>query len=205
MYKVYINNKPVIFTDDPSHIETEPGVRLLNSPGKETIREAVDSFFNDAGLQKLIIAGKSTEKLFSRFASLFVLTEAAGGLVYNTSGQYLFIFRRGFWDLPKGKAKTGEGIMNTAYREVEEETGISNLSVTRSLGCTYHTYQEAEVMILKRTYWFEMKSKITRTPVPQKSEDITQARWLEKSEIRDVVLKNTYRTIKDLMEEYLGV
>jgi 8-oxo-dGTP pyrophosphatase MutT (NUDIX family) len=205
MYKVYINNKPVIFTDDLNFHEMEPGIQILNSPGKETLREAVDSFFNETGLQKLIIAGKSTEKLFSRFSSLFILTEAAGGLVYNTSGQYLFIFRRGFWDLPKGKVETGESVMNTAYREVEEETGISNLSVTRSLGCTYHAYKEAEVQILKQTYWFEMKSKITRTPIPQKSEDITHANWLEKSEIRDVVMGNTYTTIKDLLEGYLGV
>ena len=39
---------------------------------------------------------------------------AAGGLVQNNEGAFLLIFRRGFWDLPKGKLDVGESIPDCA-------------------------------------------------------------------------------------------
>ena len=54
---------------------------------------------------------------------------AAGGLVTNAQGEILWIFRRGFWDLPKGKLDDGETIQSCAIREVEEETGIQNIKL----------------------------------------------------------------------------
>jgi len=35
---------------------------------------------------------------------------AAGGLVTNENNELLMIFRRGKWDLPKGKADEGETV-----------------------------------------------------------------------------------------------
>ena len=43
------------------------------------------------------------------------------------------IFRRGKWDLPKGKLDEGETIENCAKREVEEETGLHNLEIIRAI------------------------------------------------------------------------
>ncbi|MFM8758223.1 MAG: NUDIX domain-containing protein, partial [Methylophilaceae bacterium] len=43
---------------------------------------------------------------------------AAGGLVENELGQVLMIFRRGKWDLPKGKLDPNESIDECALREV---------------------------------------------------------------------------------------
>ena len=49
---------------------------------------------------------------------------AAGGLVFNDKNELLMIFRRGKWDLPKGKLDEGEDIEDCAVREVKEETGL---------------------------------------------------------------------------------
>ena len=54
---------------------------------------------------------------------------AAGGLVTNKHNELLMIFRRAKWDLPKGKLDEGESIEACAVREVEEETGIKNISL----------------------------------------------------------------------------
>ena len=54
---------------------------------------------------------------------------AAGGLVTNPHHEILWIFRRGFWDLPKGKLEEGETIQTCALREVQEETGIHKLQL----------------------------------------------------------------------------
>ena len=37
-----------------------------------------------------------------------LLILAAGGLVLNEKGEVLFMFRKGKWDLPKGKLDPGE-------------------------------------------------------------------------------------------------
>jgi 8-oxo-dGTP pyrophosphatase MutT (NUDIX family) len=44
---------------------------------------------------------------------------AAGGLVLNEDKEILMIFRRGFWDLPKGKLDPDETIEHCALREVQ--------------------------------------------------------------------------------------
>src|SRR4051812_48020306 len=59
----------------------------------------------------------------------FTIIRAAGGLVVNDGGEMLFIFRRGKWDLPKGKLEEGEDLEECAVREVEEETGLKNVKL----------------------------------------------------------------------------
>ena len=44
----------------------------------------------------------------------------------------LMIFRRGKWDLPKGKLDKGETFERCAVREIEEETGFRNLKLLAS-------------------------------------------------------------------------
>ena len=202
MVKVFINNKTVVFTEELNAYRPENGNQILFSPDKETLKEVISSFSKNPDLNNLIICDKNTEKIFKRFSSLFLLIEAAGGLVHNDEGEYLFIFRRGCWDRPKGKVEVGETIVNAAIREIEEETGISNLSVLQSLGHTFHIYEEAGVSILKKTYWFEILCRITRTPVPQKCEEIEHAIWINKPDIADIVLNNTYPSIKEMLDQY---
>ena len=43
------------------------------------------------------------------------------------------IFRRNKWDLPKGKLDKGETIEQCALREVEEETGLRNITLHKHL------------------------------------------------------------------------
>src|SRR5215469_11706824 len=64
---------------------------------------------------------------------------AAGGLVFNDKNELLMIFRRGKWDLPKGKLDEGESIEACAVREVQEETGL-NVELQSFIGLTYHEY-----------------------------------------------------------------
>ena len=52
-----------------------------------------------------------------------ILIQAAGGLVVNEKGEVLFMFRRGKWDLPKGKLDPGETLEACALREVEGRNG----------------------------------------------------------------------------------
>ncbi|HYH57216.1 MAG TPA: NUDIX domain-containing protein, partial [Anseongella sp.] len=64
-------------------------------------------------------------KVMDRLLKDVTYIEAGGGLVINEKGQYLFIFRNGKWDLPKGKLEKGEGADAGSIREVEEECNIT--------------------------------------------------------------------------------
>ena len=87
------------------------------------------------------------------------------------------IFRRDYWDLPKGKIDPGESKEEAAVREVEEETGLKNIALGPLLTETYHTYRTKKGnRILKRTYWFRMDAP-NQELIPQTEEDIEQAIW----------------------------
>lgn len=128
---------------------------------------------------------------------------AAGGLVQNPEGQFLFIFRRGKWDLPKGKVDKEEKIEDAAMREVEEECGIKGLEIIRPISKTYHNYYAGGKKILKETHWFLMKTNWNGELIPQTDEDITKAIWVEKKEIV-TLMENTYDTIKKVVGEFIS-
>ena len=87
-----------------------------------------------------------------------IFIQAGGGLVENEQREVLFIFRRGKWDLPKGKLDRGETLEQCAIREVEEETGVGQLQLIRFLLITEHEYVERGKKILKETHWWLMKT-----------------------------------------------
>ena len=128
---------------------------------------------------------------------------AAGGLVTNPHHEILWIFRRGFWDLPKGKLEEGETIQTCALREVQEETGIHSLQLHELLKFTNHTYFDTYLNeeVIKRTYWFHMTISNVQKGDPQVLEDIEKLEWhtLENSKN---CLANTYATIREVIEAY---
>jgi len=123
--------------------------------------------------------------------------------VYNSEHKILFIKRNGYWDLPKGKTEKGESIEETSVREVEEETGVKNIEITRFLMKTYHVFKSRGKYKLKLTYWFEMKTDFEGTLYPQEEENITKVKW-KSTEKTIKALENTYGTISQLFSrEYL--
>ncbi|MDB5136804.1 MAG: hypothetical protein JWP37_3407 [Mucilaginibacter sp.] len=126
------------------------------------------------------------------------LIEAAGGMVENTKGEYLFIYRNDKWDLPKGKLEKGEKKREGAVREVEEECGITVSDIGERICKTYHTYTVKGEVILKRTYWYQMDYKGAEKLKPQKEEGITDVRWFRKRHI-DTIIKNTFPSIMDVL------
>ena len=88
----------------------------------------------------------------------------------------------------------GETPEQAAIREVEEECGIHGLELGEKLPNTYHVYTQKETLILKTTYWFEMKYKGTEVLVPQKEEAIEKAVWVNPSNFSEQ-LANTYKSL----------
>jgi 8-oxo-dGTP pyrophosphatase MutT (NUDIX family) len=129
---------------------------------------------------------------------------AAGGIVINPNKEILWIFRRGFWDLPKGKLDPNESIEACAIREVMEETGISNLVLGDLILTTNHQYHDTylNTEVEKTTYWYQMTTDTIQEGVPQTEEDIEAIAWVKKADIAPYLAK-TYENINQVMEVFL--
>ncbi len=143
------------------------------------------------------------EEDFKIWSKNFKLIGAAGGMVWNNEDALLMIFRRGYWDLPKGKIEKGETNEEAALRELEEETGIKNIELQNFISSTYHIYFEKK-WILKETFWFRMRSNYQTKLIPQTEEDIEQACWVPFNEIASK-LKLTYSSIAEILKNTLKI
>lgn len=104
---------------------------------------------------------------------------AAGGYVacpLDDAVALLLIFRRGVWDLPKGKLDDEETVEACALREVREEVGIDVLHAVRPLGTTRHGYVRGDRYDVKTTHWFLMRTP-ERSFDPERREGIERVVW----------------------------
>jgi len=193
MLKIFVGDKPILLT---SVVEKETNFKnyLLNTVNiGKVIKE-----LNTTKLQSVRLIGKNEKKLLSKFLKLLPNVVAGGGKVYNDDGDVLFIFRNGKWDLPKGKTEKEETIEETAIREVEEETKVKGLKITKPLETTYHIFKRNGKHQIKVTYWYEMTTSYSGKLKPQKNEGITDVQWLNEKQIAKA-MKNSYANIKALV------
>ena len=195
MYKVFVNQKPLFLTNT---IEKETDFQLFLLESIDIEQLIVKMFKNK--IQKASLYYPDEKVILKKLKEKIPVAKAGGGLVYNKRGEVLFIFRNGKWDLPKGGIEKNEDIEHTAIREVEEETGVSELKIVKKLQKTYHVFRRNGKFKLKITHWFEMTSSYEGTLTPQEKEGIEKAVWLKPEEI-PVALKNSYENIKLLFEE----
>ena len=203
MHSVYINNKLLRFIHIYDRKDLDSAGSYPVFSGQEKSMDEIISLMEDSNGPPVVFhASENPDSSWNLFLSHCTLVEAAGGLVQNNKGEFLFIYRLNKWDLPKGKMEYDESPQETAIREVEEECGIKNLSIIRKLPLTFHTYILNQKRKLKKTHWFLMHTDYSEKLVPQLEEDIREARWMNEEEIRTVVLTNTYSSISGLLREF---
>lgn len=197
-YKVFFNDCLLMIADTR---DCPPGIchEIVQKLNGDSIGQLV-SEFESSGITSYCICHRNPEALFELFAKSFKTIYAAGGIVRDPSGRFLFIKRFNKWDLPKGKAEKGESPAENALREVEEECRIKDLSIRAALPDTYHTYWLNKKRILKKTSWFAMDYHGSEEPQPQIEEGITDTIWLPPS-LFDTVLRSTYRSLATLIND----
>ncbi len=130
---------------------------------------------------------------------------AAGGIVQNDFDEILLIFRRGVWDMPKGKLDEGETIEQCAVREVEEETGLRNIELGKFVQTTYHEYADKWIKkeVIKETHWYAMRMHGNQTLVPQTEEDIEEILWVKREDIINY-MNNMHKNIIEVLQNFLS-
>ncbi len=179
--KIFFDNKPLFLCDNVDGI-IEPFVHHDDAIFIDELdSHTVKSMIHEMQLEKVhagVFFHPDLEELKKAFWKKFTIIKAAGGLVLNEDNKMLMIFRRGKWDLPKGKLDKGETLEQCAVREVEEETGLTKVKLLSPLLTTYHTYHEGTKFVLKESYWYNMKVSGMQNLQPQAEEDILETRWV---------------------------
>ena len=200
IYKVFFNDRTLFV------LESETDANLINcnlkciNPNSQQAKAFVESFRHNTLQQTAVIVTDSTAtEIIQWLKDNYKYICAAGGLVENNNGEYLFIHRLGCWDLPKGKVEKNEHIATAAVREVQEECSIEDPKIQFQICSTFHTYELKNQLVLKETVWYKMYYEGDEIPQPQTEENIAIALWRDKSDIEDI-MANTYPSIKEVIE-----
>ncbi len=203
MYKIYINEQALILcsSDKLKDISKSNSHIVSKYFGKKKyLLNYIDMLEKGSSFSNVIIHSEDLEQLKIDFKSLYIRSKAGGGVVVNEKNQILFIHRRGFWDLPKGKIEKNETIKECAKREVIEETGVKKVKVISRLAVTRHQYKRKGIRYLKFVRWYIMEAK-EQELVPQIEEDIERASWMTLSKFYSKPRK-VYKNIIDVLDAF---
>ena len=207
MIKIYFYNKPLFITNQITkeleeylHHEDTVFIDEFNIHSVKAMLHEMEAQQIHAG----VFLHDDVEAVLKSFKKKLVLIKAAGGLVHTEEDELLLIFRRGKWDLPKGKLDNNEDMKACAVREIREETGLAEVEIEKDLLITYHTYHQEGKHILKESHWFLGKAKKQLNLIPEIEEDIEKCEWVPASQLAPY-LENTHASILDVVKEGLKI
>ncbi|MFY0254281.1 NUDIX hydrolase [Chitinophaga sp. 30R24] len=196
---IYLNERPLLLatqlTDIPPHMAD---AKVYLNPDNSKIENVLNKL-EDGKKEAAVFIAPDAKQLLKKVCLHFTVLVAAGGLITNPAGEVLMMFRRGKWDLPKGKQDPGEDLETCALREVAEETGLHNVSLEGKLVETYHYYPMKNKKVLKHTYWYRMQFTGTELTVPQIEEDIQDIEWIKPENV-EKYLKFSYENIREVFK-----
>jgi len=193
MYKVFIYDKPVLI-----HKNEQKNTSYEQLESAQDVPKII-SLLESNEVEGVEVITNNPLKEWGCFKSYFKFIVAAGGTVFNSKNELLFIYRLGKWDLPKGKLEKGEDIPTCAIREVEEECNVFGLQIEKELPSSYHCYKTRKgKWALKRTYWYKMNTNYDGELVPQTEEGIEAVQWIGVSGL-EKVKSNTYNSIMNVV------
>ncbi len=202
--KIYFGDKPLFLCDNVDetlqpyvHHDDAVFIDELNSHTVKSMIHEMEQPEIHAGVFYHPDLAELKKALYKKFT----IVVAAGGIVLNEKKKILMIFRRGKWDLPKGKLDKGETLEDCAVREVEEETGLQQVKLLSPLVITYHTYHEGARFILKESHWYNMKVSGEQKLVPQTEEGIHEIKWVTNKEAQSL-FPECYPSVIDVIKEF---
>ena len=196
MYRLFCNNRRLIANNFCEALLSLDNKCVKNC---DDLMAKIRLWLDDDTADCLDLGDVDGEKLAYAIKTVFRQAPAAGGVVV-IDNNFVAIERNGIPDLPKGHIEKGEDPQTAALREVEEETGISDLEIIKELPATWHCYLLDNQWTIKKTNWFLMRTKSGMKSIPQTEEGITKVYLVDKQGIADFE-KKTFASLKTLVPQ----
>ena len=140
-----------------------------------------------------------------------IRTRTGGGVVINRSGQVLVVSQHGnSWSLPKGHIDPGENAQGAAAREIEEESGITQLKFIKPLG----HYKRFRIGIDGGEDDSELKTieiflyTTNQTELKPIDPDNPEARWVDPDKVSDLLShpkdKEFFTGVLPIVKEFIA-
>jgi len=198
---VFAKDKPIYLSNHLNEELMNASQLIVQYNGESDIELTVKLFEDNKNIKSLLLHNEDFEALHLAFISRYKTIEAAGGLVFNTKGEALLIHRYERWDLPKGKLEINESPEMGGVREVEEECGIKNIKIEKTLQKTYHCFEHNGEKTMKITHWYKMICTDENPQLtPQTEEGITDVKWFKIENLNDA-LKTAYGSVLMVVQE----
>ena len=138
------------------------------------------------------------------------------GIILLNNENKVFVAKRidnpnNFWQMPQGGVDKGEDFLAAAFRELEEETNIKNVSLIEEIDgvTTYHLPNHLLGIIWKGKYrgqkqkWFLMKfvGKDKEIDINTKNPEFLDWKWIDLDQITEVVVNFKLHVYKELKEK----
>jgi 8-oxo-dGTP pyrophosphatase MutT (NUDIX family) len=122
---------------------------------------------------------------------------SAGAVIYRKEGdevQYLLLHGVGYWGFPKGNIEEGEEERETARREAEEESGLTDLRFNEFRETVHYTYRRKRELIHKEVVYFLAETRTKKICLSQEHDDCV---WLPYEEaLKRLPFKNSRELLK---------
>ena len=200
MYRLFCNNRTLSANNFCENLLSTDNKCVKNY---DDLAAKINGWLADDTIGNLDLGDVDGENLAFAIKKIFHQAPAAGGVVV-IDNQFVAIERHGIPDLPKGHIEKGETPEVAALREVEEETGITNLKIIKELPATWHCYLLNNQWTIKKTSWYLMRTKSGMKCIPQTEEGISKVYLVDKEGVKDFE-SNTFDSLKTLVPFILPV
>ena len=194
MYRLFCNNRTLTANNFCENLLSVDNKCVKNF---DDLAAKIEKWLGDESIENLELGDVDGEAFACAIKNIFRQAPAAGGVIV-IDNQFVAIERHGIPDLPKGHIEKGETPEIAALREVEEETGITNLEIIKELPSTWHCYLLDNQWTIKKTSWFLMKTTSGMKNVPQTEEGISKVYLVDKKGVKEFEEK-TYESLKTLI------
>ena len=102
----------------------------------------------------------------------------------------------GHWDFPKGNKEKGESDIDTALREIAEETGITDVTILDGFKKEiFYKYKRNNQLMSKKVVYFLAKANSTDVRLSSEHLDFV---W---EQYEDALKRITYKNSKEILDE----
>ena len=200
MYRLFCNNRTLTANNFCENLLSVDNKCVKNF---DDLVSKIRQWLDDETIANLDLGDVDGEALACAIKTIFRQAPAAGGVVI-IDNQFVAIERNGIPDLPKGHIEKGESPEVAAIREVEEETGITDLEIIKELPATWHCYLLHNQWTIKKTSWYLMRTLSGMKNIPQTEEGISKVYLIDKNGIKDFEEK-TFSSLRTLVPCILPV